>query len=142
MRESVIDRPSVLRFLIVRHGADIEQVFVNGVGLHFTDEAGQDVKADVGWDAGRDGVKKVIARNHNAGKGPMAARVRGLFFEVDDEAARVGDSDAAARRVGDLIKTKSGNLLVKEMEVAHAPQVHIGENVGVENPEGGIGCYP
>lgn len=58
-RIAEIRGPCHLRLLIVRYCADVEQVVVNGITLHFADESRQEVKTDVRRNPFRDPFEKL-----------------------------------------------------------------------------------
>lgn len=100
------------------------------------------MEADIRGNGGRDLVQQLRGGDHQSGKDPVGARISRLFLEIDDHAGMIGDGDAAAGRVRYPVEAERGDASRTGVKGAHAPQVGIGEDVGIQNPEGGIGIDP
>src|SRR6266699_7120851 len=60
--------PGPLHVLVAGRRSYIHQIVGNGVGCHVSDEFGQKVKGDIGWNAIRDHIKNGWSRNQNSGE--------------------------------------------------------------------------
>ena len=128
--------------MVVRQSANVEQVVCDGEGAHLAKQARQHVKGNIRGNAGWDQIENPRTCHHKSGEDPITAWSLRLFFEVDDDSPVVCDGYTAARGIGHLIKTESSYDSVSGMKFAHAPQIRVGENVGIKYPERGIGTDP
>ena len=92
-RADIYTRPSILSFLIVRHGTDIEQVVPNGVSLQFSQQARQDIKSNIGGNVGWYEIKQPRTR---ASMSPEKTQLLRGFFGFSSKPVMIPELSVSA----------------------------------------------